>query len=161
MSEQHDGEDYCREHGHQHYSMDDMRRMHADWEAAALAARLGDHDRVRELLVPTMGTWVNYGHMMTITALGATLTVGEMFRRSGAPQDAVCGLVATNMSPDLEATAAERVVISLILAAGNRDFPALTDALRTFCPPDNAGLDNLIDVQLELLGTYRAVIECP
>lgn len=161
MSEQHDGEDYCREHGHQHYSMDDMRRMHADWEAAALAARLGDSERVRALLVPTLGTWVNYGHMLTIAALGATLTVSEMFRRSGAPEGAEVALVATYMRPDLEATAVERVVVKMILAAGNKDFPALTDTLRAFCPPDNAGLDNLMDVQLELLGTYRAVTECP
>lgn len=143
------------------FSMEDLRQMTVDWQEAAMASVLGDAERVKSLLVPSMGCWVNYGAMMTIAMLGATLTASAMRERAGVPPDAECVIGATDLRPDIEASAATRMAINLLLAAGNRDYPTLESSLRAFCPPDKAGLDNLVNVQLELLSLYRMVIECP
>jgi len=143
------------------FSMEDLRQMTVDWQEAAMASVLGDAERVKGLLVPSMGYWVNYGAMMTIAMLGATLTASAMRERAGVPSDADCVIGATDLSPHIEQSAAQRLALNMLLAAGNRDYPTLEKALRTFCPPDQAGLDNLVAVQLELLALYRMVIECP
>jgi hypothetical protein len=159
---------FCFGHGHdhhhgpgaKHYDMEDMRRFGTDWIEAALSQKDGDISRVQQLLVPTMGTWVNYGHMMTMAMVGAVLTAGEMFSRAGLPGDAECVLVAEQRDPMLEPSAVERLAVKMIASAGNRDFPVMHESLKAFCPMTPTGIHNLMEVQAEILSTYRMVVEC-
>lgn len=161
-------DDHCHEcgHGHEHgpgarhYTMVDMEVFGHNWQMAAEAQRAGDIDKVSELMLPRLSTYVNFGYGCVMAMVGAVLTATEMRTRAGVPDGAHVQLVAEQRDPSMEPTAFERVAISMIMAAGSGDFPTMHHTLKVFCPKTGDGIANLVDVQAEIMSIYQMVIEC-
>lgn len=140
-----------------------FERQIQTWRAAARAYRQKDGACVADLLLGPRDTPAREcAGMVTLTILGVGLCAEELARingHGGARPPAGHRYVLEALDPSREAPASTRLAFAAVTGAANGEIERVAEQVEAYARPDPAGLDRIVDLQLDLLGLYVALAD--
>ena len=141
------------------YGKDQMRDQVGRWMEAAEAFRRQDPAAVGDLLTnPDLPDAHAYSLLVAQTALGAYMCALSIAEAHGHTLDTLPPnreYVVDELRPDLEASAARRTAMSVIMQSLNGQEQEAVEAVVAYsAPPNRKGVERLCDLTFELLMLY-------